>query len=98
MSLPKFATGGFPEDGMFMANHGELVGKFSNGKTAVANNYQIVEGIKSGVYSAVKSAMGSSQGGSNVIQVYIGKKKIMEEVQDANKESLMKTGKVKFGT
>lgn len=98
LSLPKFATGGFPEDGMFMANHGELVGKFSNGKTAVANNYQIVEGIKSGVYSAVKSAMGSSQGGSNVIQVYIGKKKIMEEVQDANKESLMKTGKVKFGT
>lgn len=98
LSLPKFATGGFPEDGMFMANHGELVGKFSNGKTAVANNYQIVEGIKSGVYSAVKSAMGSSQGGSNVVQVYIGKKKIMEEVQDANKESLMKTGKVKFGT
>lgn len=98
LSLPKFATGGFPEDGMFMANHGELVGKFSNGKTAVANNYQIVEGIKSGVYSAVKSAMGNSQGGSNVIQVYIGKKKIMEEVQDANKESLMKTGKVKFGT
>lgn len=32
LSLPKFATGGFPEDGMFMANHGELVGKFSNGK------------------------------------------------------------------
>lgn len=95
--LPHFATGGFPEDGMFMANHGELVGKFSNGKTAVANNSQIVEGIKSGVYQAVKSAMGN-QGGSNVVQVYIGKKKILDEVQDANKESLMKTGKVKFGT
>ena len=47
-----FATGGFPEDGLFMANHGELVGKFSNGKTAVANNEQIVDGIASGVYAA----------------------------------------------
>ena len=47
-----YASGGFPEDGMFMANHGELVGKFSNGKTAVANNEQIVEGISAGVESA----------------------------------------------
>ena len=52
LSIPRFATGGFPEDGLFMANHGELVGKFSNGKTAVANNEQIVEGITGGVYAA----------------------------------------------
>jgi hypothetical protein len=52
ISLPRFAQGGFPEDGLFMANHGELVGKFSNGKTAVANNEQIVEGITGGVYAA----------------------------------------------
>lgn len=52
VSLPRFATGGFPEDGLFMANHGELVGKFSNGKTAVANNEQIVAGITGGVYAA----------------------------------------------
>ena len=52
LSIPRFATGGFPEDGLFMANHGELVGKFSNGKTAVANNDQIVEGIAGGVYAA----------------------------------------------
>ena len=50
--IPRFATGGFPEDGLFMANHNELVGKFSNGKTAVANNEQIVEGITGGVYAA----------------------------------------------
>lgn len=99
MRLPHFATGGFPEDGMFMANHGELVGKFTNGKTAVANNEQIVQGIQSGVYRAVKEAMGeSNNNGNNVVQVYIGKKKIAEEVQNANKESLMKTGKVIFGT
>ncbi|MFR4991667.1 MAG: hypothetical protein ACLTC1_05280, partial [Turicibacter sp.] len=52
-----------------------------------------------GVYRAVKEAMGeSNNNGNNVVQVYIGKKKIAEEVQNANKESLMKTGKVIFGT
>lgn len=51
--IPTFSTGGFPEDGLFMANHTELVGQFSNGKTAVANNEQIVEGIKQGVKEAV---------------------------------------------
>lgn len=52
-SLPTYETGGFPEDGLFMANHGELVGQFSNGKTAVANNEQITDGIKQGVKEAV---------------------------------------------
>ena len=50
--IPTFQTGGFPEDGLFMANHNELVGRFSNGKTAVANNEQIVAGIASGVRDA----------------------------------------------
>lgn len=56
-----FATGGFPEDGLFFANHGEMVGQFSNGKTAVANNDQIVAGIKQGVYEAMVSANGNSK-------------------------------------
>lgn len=50
--LRGYETGGFPEDGLFMANHSELVGRFSNGKTAVANNEQIVEGISRGVSEA----------------------------------------------
>ena len=50
--IPTFQTGGFPEDGLFMANHNELVGTFSNGKTAVANNEQIVSGITAGVREA----------------------------------------------
>lgn len=50
--IPKFEHGGFPEDGIFSANHNELVGQFSNGKTAVANNSQIVDGISSGVERA----------------------------------------------
>lgn len=64
IDLPKFARGGFPEDGLFMANRHELVGQFSNGKTAVANNAQIVDGISNGVYSAVSRAM-AQNGGSN---------------------------------
>lgn len=55
--IQAFETGGFPEDGLFFANHGEMVGQFSNGNTAVANNSQIVEGIKAGVKSAVSEAL-----------------------------------------
>lgn len=50
--IPIFATGGFPEDGLFMANSSELVGQFSNGRTAVANNEQIISGIQRGVTEA----------------------------------------------
>lgn len=56
-----YATGGFPEDGLFMANHNELVGQFSDGRTAVANNQQITQGI----YTAVLQAMRDS-GGNNI--------------------------------
>lgn len=56
--IPTFAVGGFPEDGLFFANHSELVGQFSNGQTAVANNAQIIEGIRSGVASAVREELG----------------------------------------
>lgn len=52
IQVSKYATGGFQEDGLFMANHNELVGKFSNGKTAVANNRQIADGIAIAVQSA----------------------------------------------
>ena len=79
-SMPSFgiewyAKGGFPEDGLFMANHGELVGQFSNGKTAVANNEQIIDGIKFGVADAIApfifeviSAI-NAQGGEQVINI-----------------------------
>lgn len=59
-----YATGGFPEEGPFMMNRGEIAGKFSNGKGVVANNIQITKGISNAVgpsvYSAVKSAFSSS--------------------------------------
>lgn len=53
VDIPKYSVGGFPEDGLFFANHNEMVGQFSNGKTAVANNEQIVAGITAGVKAAV---------------------------------------------
>lgn len=45
-----YATGGFPEDGWFRANQGEIMGRFDNGKSVVANNMQITEGISQAVY------------------------------------------------
>lgn len=64
IGVPAFATGGFPEDGMFYANSGELVGRFANGRTAVANNAQIIEGIENAVYRAMTAAQrGSGRGG-----------------------------------
>ena len=64
----KFATGGFPEDGLFYANSQELVGRFSNGRTAVANNLQILEGIKQAVLEALQT-VGGMDGGNWTIQV-----------------------------
>ena len=58
-NVPQYATGGFPdgENGFFFANSSELVGKFTNGKTAVANNAQIVNGIAVGVSQAVTESL-----------------------------------------
>lgn len=64
--IPTFQTGGFPEDGMFFANHNELVGQFSNGKTAVANNDQITAGIERAAYNGMKRALAESNGKQSV--------------------------------
>lgn len=53
--LPKYSVGGFPEDGLFMANRKELVGQF-NGRNAVVNNYQIESGIEKAVYNGYMRA------------------------------------------
>ena len=77
--LPRFATGGFPEDGLFMANHGELVGQFSNGRTAVANNEQITEGIAKAVYEAFVEAFtqtNGSNGNGQPVNIYLDGKQI----------------------
>lgn len=64
-SYDAYANGGFPEDGFFLANHGELVGKFANGKTAVANNEQITEGIRAAVVDGMMEVFMATQSNSN---------------------------------
>ncbi len=97
IKLPKFNTykqGGFPdgEDGFFYANHNEMVGTFSNGKTAVANNDQIVSGISNGVYGAVVRAfseIGTTKNNNQSIHVYIGNKEITDFViKDVNNRTI----------
>ena len=78
----KFASGGFPEDGLFMANHGELVGKFSNGRTAVANNEQIVEGIKQGVIEAILTAGNVDNGGNHTTIIDINGREFFRATYD----------------
>lgn len=90
-----FATGGFPEDGLFFANHGELVGSFSNGRTAVANNDQIVAGISEGVRSAVLSALSSSGIVEAVMSgksINIDGREIMNVVVNQNNRAINRTG------
>lgn len=65
-----FASGGFPDEGqLFIANEAgaEMVGSIG-GRTAVANNDQIVEGIRQGVYEAV---MAANSNGNNSFDVRV---------------------------
>lgn len=70
--IPAFSTGGFPEDGLFFANHNELVGGFK-GRTAVANNDQITEGIKQAVIEGMIEVMSQYSGNEEnvVIETHV---------------------------
>lgn len=97
-SLPKlnvawYAKGGFPEDGFFYANHNELVGQFSNGRTAVANNEQITDGIADAVYNAFMSAFSAT--GSNddrPIEIYLDGKQIATSTTKYQRQYARATG------
>jgi len=81
-----FAEGGFPSVGqMFIARESgpEMVGTIG-GHTAVANNDQIVEGIRAGVYDAVVSAM-SNNSNSTPIPVEIDGRRLAEILYPYNK-------------
>lgn len=74
-----YASGGFPSDGeLFVAREAgpELVGRIG-GKTAVANNDQIVQGISAGVYNAMVNAMSITGGNdSTPIKIYLDGREI----------------------
>ena len=91
--IPAYATGGFPEDGLFSANSNELVGQFSNGKTAVVNNTQIIDGVSAGVAKAISGVMGGQANGQPInLTVQIGSNTIAKEVINAVDDYTMKTG------
>lgn len=46
-----------------MMNRGEIAGKFKNGKSVVANNQQITDGIAAAVYRAFRGANEGNRGG-----------------------------------
>lgn len=92
-----YAAGGFPEDGLFFANHNELVGQFSNGKTAVANNEQITEGIKRAAYEGMLMALSQSPNNSNVNVVLQGDADgLFKVVQDKANNFTTQTGRPAF--
>ena len=96
-----YAAGGFPDKGqLFVAREAgpEMVGRMG-GRTAVANNDQIVAGISAGVYNAVSAAMAtgsrSSDGPTRIeVPLIIGHREIARAVYEGEME-LVRTGEIK---
>lgn len=67
-----YETGGFPRSGeLYMARENgisEMVGRFGS-RATVANNDQIIEGIKRGVYEAMMESKSDDDNGNIIIQV-----------------------------
>lgn len=76
-TLKAYASGGYPDGDVFMANENgipEMIGRIGN-RTAVANTDQITTAIASAVTSAINN---SNFGGNGQIVIYIGNKKVYE--------------------
>ena len=87
--IPMLASGGFVDSGqLFIAREAgaEMVGTIG-GRTAVANNDQIVSAIKAGVYEAVASAMNNNKtdSGEQEIHVYLDSKEISAGLNRRNR-------------
>ena len=88
----QYASGGYPDTGqLFIARESgpEMVGQIG-GRTAVANNSQIVDGVSSGVERGVERAMERSNGGTVTIVVMNERGDIVNELRNVN----MRAGKV----
>lgn len=90
-----YKTGGLVEDGLFTMNKGEIAGTFDDGSTIVANNQQIIDGIKQGVYSAVVSAMNQTGGRGGVGNVYIDGRKVGIATAKSSHSEMVRTNLVK---
>ena len=90
--LKNYGTGGFPSVGeMFVARERgpELVGRIGN-QSAVANNNQIIAGIKQGVYEAMMASNGGN--GTPVFKLYVGGKQLMTAVAEEARRETVRTG------
>ena len=96
--LKGYADGGFVGSGqMFIAREAgpEMVGSIG-GRTAVANNDQIVQAVSLGVYNAVVDAMGKTSGGSQPITVQIDGREVFAAVRNQNNNFKRRTGASAF--
>lgn len=94
--IPTFERGGFPDQGqLFIARESgaEMVGSI-RGKTAVANNDQIVESVSNGVYRAIKEAMGDNgnSNGNVTIVVQMDGKEMFRQIVKQNNDVVRQTG------
>lgn len=95
MSVKKFKDGGLVEDGLFTMNKGEVMGTFDDGSSIVANNQQIIRGIKQGVYQAVSQAMSNSgTGDDRPIDIYIDGEKVFQATKKNAKRHGMAFSKI----
>ncbi len=93
-SIPLLAAGGMVDTGqMFVAREAgpELVGTIG-GRTAVANNDQIVESVSQGVYRAFSQAMAES-GSNQVVEAKVNDKVLFEVIVGRNRQETMRTGR-----
>ena len=85
MNFFGFASGGYPATGqLFIAREAgpEMVGTIG-GRTAVANNDQIVAAVSQGVASAVASVLGAD-GGSTEVNVYMDSQRVAQAANAGN--------------
>lgn len=97
-NIKGYADGGFVGSGqMFIAREAgpEMVGSIG-GRTAVANNDQIVQAVSLGVYNAVVDAMGKTSGGSQPISVQINGREVFRAMQDESYSFKKRTGQPAF--
>ena len=98
VKIARFAEGGFPDQGqLFIAQEAgaEMVGSIGR-RAAVANNDQIVEAVKAGVYEAVVAATGGGNnqngGQAQVVSANVNGKNLFEFVVDYARGETVRTG------
>lgn len=99
LSINGYESGGFPVSGeMFVARENglpEMVGRIGN-RTSVANNGQIIEGVKAGVYEAVMSANAQNGGTRVSLDVRADEGIIVKKASKGFKEFVEQTGELPF--